>query len=455
MRKIVVIASACGLLAINAAALMLLIGPLAPGSTDGVEVLGEPALVSQVSVSVTPTGDRPPGVQDMAAALASVGATPEVGSWPSWCGTPPETPWKSFGVTENGTHVGIVIASAGDGARLWKQQSDALTGCTQFRVVASSDSSLTLRRTDVPVTWVVARRGDVLVSVLQVSDSASTQSLDSIASSVVERTAAQCIVGSNQDADDDMTRNPWRPGYRPWHPAVAIDTPEPAGPKVPKVSVVVEWAPTEAVERPELAVIAPPDLTNNPYTMGVEVAPVVRVPVLISPSELLPPAVPRPAAPPPEVEPIPTTATAYFAREDSVGPGCGWAFAGTVPPEFDPKLPGIELEGQIDGAFSTAASKLSSWLMSMVDARAYAREDAQTRAALAAWALYDKALERASAAWQAALIQRGLSLDAWYAYVPLEPLPIPSVLPTQSPTDAPSVAPTASPGPSALAMDAR
>lgn len=453
MGKIIVVSSACGLLAINAAALLWLVGPLASGSSGAAEVSAEPSVASQeAQLAVTPASVRPPGVRDMEVALVSVGATSALGSWPSWCGAPPETPWKGFGVTEDGTHVGIVIATAGDGTRLWQQQLSALSGCTQFRIVDSTPTSLSLRRTDVPVTWVVARHEDVLVSVLQVSDSASTQALESIATAVVERTASQCL----SDTDDDKGRNPWRPGYRPWHPAVPIDTPEPGGPKVPDVSTVVEWTTPEAIARPDLAVISKPDVTFNPYTTEVEAAPVRRVPELVDPAELVPPAVDRPEAPPPEALPLPTMATAYFARPDTVGPGCGWAFAGTVPPAFDPTLPGIELEGRIDGAFATSAARLASWLVWSVDARAHARQDAQTRAELAAWAAYDQALEKATTAWQAALDRRMISLDTWYAYVPLDALTAPSApLPAGAPTDVSTVEPTGSPAPRPTATGVR
>ena len=451
MRRVVVVSSACGLLAINVAALLWLVGPLSSGSSSAAEVSADPVATQPAAQTVTPVGERPPGVRDMEAALAGVGATPEVGSWPSWCGTPPETPWKAFGVTEDGTHVGILLASAGDGARLWQQQQLALTGCSQFRVVGSTPTSLTLRRTDVPVTWVVARHEDVLVSVLQVSDKASTQALEAIATQVLSSTATQCL----SNPDDDTGRNPWRPGYVPWHPAVPIDTPDPGGPVVPQVTATVEWAPVEASPRPELAPVSKPDVTFNPYTTDVELAPLRKVPVLVDPAELVPPAVARPAAPPPAAVPMPTVATGYFAREDTIGPGCGWTFAGTVPPTFDPALPGAELESRIDAAFTTAATDLASWLVWSVDARVHADEDAQTRAALAAWAAYDDALKKASAAWQTALDRRQISLDTWFAYVPVDPLIPPTALPSAEPTDAPTAAPTSSPATSPTATGVR
>lgn len=456
MRRILVISCACGLLAINVLALLLLVGPLSADSSDAAVVAAVRPVASPVSeLEATPTDELPPGVQDMDAALASVGATPEAGSWPTWCGTPPESPWKMFGVTADGTRVGILIASAGDGTRLWRQQLLALTGCTQFRLVDSTPSSLTLQRTDVPVTWVVARRGDVLVSVLQVSEGASRDSLKLIAGDVVDRTTAQCVIGTDENADENMTRNPWRPGYQQWHPAVPIDTPEPGGPSVPEVSVLFDWAAPEPLPRPELAVIAKPDVTFNPYTTDILVAPVARVPVLIDPAELVPPAVPRPDAPPPAAIAMPTTATAYFARADTLGPGCGWAFAGTVPPEFDPQLPARELEGRIDGAFTTAAAHLASWLEWSVDARANAQKDAETRAALAVWATYDQALQKASLTWQSAVLRRLTSLDTWFAYVPVDPLPALTEVPSAVPTDVPSVDPNASTTPSAAPTGVR
>ncbi|MDO8731308.1 MAG: hypothetical protein Q7L55_01845 [Actinomycetota bacterium] len=452
MRKIVVVSGACGLLAINAVAVLLLVGPLASGSSGAAEVSVEPSLARpETQLAVTPASARPPGVQDMEAALASVGAATDLGNWPSWCGAPPEGPWKGFGVTADGTQVATVIGSAGDGARLWQQQLAELSGCTQFRIVDSTPTSLALRRTDVPVTWVIARHEDVLVSVLQASYSASTQALELIATTVVERTASQCL----SDPDADTGRNPWRPGYRPWHPAVPIDTPEPGGPKVPDLSATVEWAAPEARAWPKLAVFAIPDVTFNPYTTDVEQIPIGRIPVLVDPAEIVPPAVKRPRAAPPASPHFPTTATAYFARPDTVGPGCGWSFAGTVAPAFDPALPGIELQGRIDGAFTTAADQLASWLAWSVDAHTHALEDAQTRAALAAWARYDDARRKATVALQAAVDRRKISLDTWYAYVPVEPLTAPSELPSAAPTDVPSVEPTGSPVPSPTATGAR
>ena len=169
------------------------------------------------------------------------------------------------------------------------------------------------------------------------------------------------------------------------------------------------------------------------------------MPVLVDPAQIVPPAVPRPPAPPPDAVPLPTTATAYFAKQDTVGPGCGWAFAGTVPPTFDSTLPGKELEGQIDSAFATAASDMSAWLLWTVDAGVNAQQDAQTRAALAAWASYDNAYQKAMSAWQAALDRRTSSLNTWFAYVPDAPLTAPSgPPPTEAPTDIPTASPTAS-----------
>ena len=452
MRKIVIII-ACGLLAINVAALLLLVGPLASHSSDAAEVSADPAVAGQdAQQAVTPASARPPGAQDMDSALASVGATPELGSWPSWCGAPPQTPWQAFGVTADGTHVVVAVASAGDGARLWQQQLSSLSGCTQFRIVNSTPTSLTLSRTDVPVTWVVARHEDVLVSVLQASDSASTTSLEAIANDVLGSAAAQCVATT----DESTTRNPWRPGYQPWHPAVPIDTPDPSGPGVPDVSVVVDWTAPVAAPQPDLAVLLKPDVTFNPYTTEVAAAPVGRIPVLVDPAQIAPPAVDRPPAPPPDAVPLPTTATAYFAKQDTVGPGCGWAFAGTVAPAFDPTLPGRELEGQIDGAFATAATDVSSWLLWSLDANANAQQDAQTRAALAAWAEYDSALSKASAAWQAAMDRRTTSLNAWFAYVPDGPLPVPSApTPTELPTDSPTAGPTPAASPTTTATGVR
>ena len=441
MRKIVII-SACGLLAINIAALLLLVGPLSSNSSTPAELSAESAAASaDAPLTVTPASVRPPGAQDMDAAIASVGATPELGSWPSWCGAPPQTPWQAFGVTSDGTHVVVAVASAGDGARLWQQQQASLNGCTQFRIVASSPTSLTLSRTDVPVTWVVARHEDVLVSVLQASATASTAALQAIANDVVGAASAQCVATT----DDSTTRNPWRPGYQPWHPAVPIDTPDPEGPAVPDVSALVDWTAPVAAPRPELAPVLKPDVTFNPYTTENEAAPIGRVPVLVDPAQIVPPAVPRPPAPPPDAVPLPTTATAYFAKQDTVGPGCGWAFAGTVPPTFDSTLPGKELEGQIDSAFATAASDMSAWLLWTVDAGVNAQQDAQTRAALAAWASYDNAYQKAMSAWQAALDRRTSSLNTWFAYVPDAPLTAPSgPPPTEAPTDIPTASPTAS-----------
>ncbi|HBJ73763.1 MAG TPA: hypothetical protein DDY88_08710 [Actinobacteria bacterium] len=453
MRRVVVVSSACGLLAINAVALLLLVGPLSSGSSNAAVVSSEPSVASRdAQLAVAASSELPPGAQDMDLALLSVGATQVLGSWPSWCGAPPQAPWQRFGVTADGTRVGVVVASAGDGKRLWQEQLAQLSGCTQFRVVNSTPTSLTLRRTDVPVTWVVARYEDVLASVLQVSEGAPIETLETIATDLVEGTASECL----SNPDDDTSRNPYRPGYLPWHPAVPIDTPDPSGPKVPEVSATVEWTAPPAIARPELAVIWPPNVTYNPYTMtDVTLAPIRRVPVLVDPAELLPPAVPRPAASPPAAIPLPTSVTAYFARPDTVGPGCGWAFAGTVPPVFDPALPGKELEGRIDGAFATAADKLASWLVWSVDAREYALEDAQTRAALEAWTRYDQALEKATVAWQAALDQHTISLDTWYAYVPVAPSPAPSGLPSGTSTDVPTVGPTASPSTSPTATGVR
>lgn len=442
MRKTVLVIVACALLAINVAALILLVGPLAPDSSNAAEISAEPQVSRQdAQLAVVASDERPPGVQDMDAALLSVGATQALGNWPSWCGAPPEGPWQRFGVTADGTRVGVVIASAGDGQRLWDEQLSRLNGCTQFRVVDSSSTSLTLSRTDVPVTWVVSRYEDVFVSVLRVSEGASTEALQTIATDLVEGTASECL----SNPDPDTTRNPWRLGYRPWHPAVPIDIPDPGGPKIPDVEAAVEWAAPVAMPRPDLAVLWPPNVTYNQYTMDVSLAPVRRVPVLVDPAEFLPPPVERPDAPPPVAIPVPTKVNAYFAREDTIGPGCGWAFAGTVPPTFDPALPALELESRIDGAFTTAAAQLASWLAWSVDARVFAQEDAQTRASLEVWEKYDEALENASAAWDAAVAQRQVSLDAWYAYVPLEPLPLPSVLPSGSPTDVPTVGPSGSP----------
>jgi len=443
MRRVVVISSACGLLAINALAVVLLVGPLSANSSDATVVPSDSSSAdADTQLAVAPAGTRPPGVQDMDAALASVGATPELGNWPSWCGAPPEGPWKRFGVTVDGTHVAVVIASAGDGTRLWQQQLKELTGCSQFRVVQSTSDSLTLRRSDVPVAWTVARYGDVFVSVLQVNEAASTDAVSMLASQVLDRTAAQCVA----DPQESMDRNPWRPGYVPWHPAVPIDTPDPTGPKVPEIIATVDWPAPVATPRPDLGVLAKPDVSFNPYTTDVMVAPISKVPVLIDPATIIPPAVDRPPSAPPATVPAPEAAIAYFAREDTVGPGCGWAFAGTVPPVFDPTLPGKELESRIDGAFATEAANLASWLVYSLDARTYAPEDAATRAALEAWGKYDEAFRKATTAWDAALARRQASLDMWFAYVPEDPLTLPTApAPSASPTDSTSPAPSGSP----------
>ncbi len=447
MRRVVVISSACGLLAINALAVALLVGPLSTGASDATVLPTDSSSSSaDAQLAVTPAGTRPPGVQDMDAALASVGATPELGNWPSWCGAPPEGPWKGFGVTADGTHVAVVIASAGDGTRLWQQQLKELTGCSQFRVVQSMPESLTLRRTDVPVAWTVARHGDVFVSVLQVSDAASTDVVSQLATQVLDLTAAQCVAVP----EESMDRNPWRPGYVPWHPAVPIDTPDPTGPKVPEVIATVNWPAPVATPRPDMAVLAKPDVTFNPHTIDVPAPPLGNVPRLIDPPTIIPPAGERPPAAPPATVPAPEVAIAYFAREDTVGPGCGWAFAGTVPPVFDPTLPGKELESRIDGAFATEAGNLASWLVYSLDARTYAPEDAATRAALEAWGKYDAAFTKATTAWDAALAKRQASLDTWYAYVPEDPLTLPTGPPVSpSPTDSASPAPSSSPSASA------
>lgn len=188
-----------------------------------------------------------------------------------------------------------------------------------------------------------ARRfGDVVVVATAVQlpdapDDVVAAVLDSSESVLIPRMRGICPE-VDQESNSAPARDPYADDYNGFRLPVTTLVPDAAALTQSQVSAVTgqvpspTWRPPAAKPFPELAPAIRYDAAGAPIGFG-------KPPMLIDPDEMDPPAGPESGSPGPAPEPPrpgPGEATAHVRATDTVGPGCGWAFAGTVSPQPDP-----------------------------------------------------------------------------------------------------------------------
>ena len=363
--------------------------------------------------------------------------------------------------------VSVMAYSAGLGAGAfqdWQQQLSSCGGVSTYSVPGpSTTSSSPSAPTDALVAWganvkgsatasLMWRRGDILTWISApeaLKDSLGTKSLQ------FDQMLLSVVVGSCASVDSvmaDASRNPW------------------LAPK--DFTGLIEQVPVSVTHAawPTL----PPGSTPVPHNYVPSPAPVISYPTRPA-DPVWPLELPTPVAAPelPVVPTLPPSATTVPSRApDPIGPGCGWAFTGQVPPLYDEVQQVALAQGLADQAraallqaqaqwqsntlsywqqvppyaaqlkdFLTYAAAVRdvalAWDSISAQRDAYDQAVAQYNDALAAQQQFMTAQQQAQAAYDAALIACANAPS----YTPV-PLPTPTPSDTSSPTSSTGPNPT-------------
>jgi len=366
--------------------------------------------------------------------------------------------------------VSLMAYSAGLGAGAfqdWQHQLSTCGGVSTYSVPGpTSDTTSPSAPTDALVAWganvkgsatasLMWRRGDILAWISapeSLKNSLGTKSLqfDQLLLGVVRGSCA-----SVDSALADAARNPWL-------------APKDFTGLIQQVPVAVSHAPWPTL---------PPGSTPVPHTYVPSPAPSISYPSRPA-DPVWPVDLPTPVATPdlPLVPTLPPSATSVPSRApDPVGPGCGWAFTGQVPPRYDEVQQVALARGLADQARAALLQAQAQWQSSTLnywqqvptyatqlqDFLAYAaavrdvalswdsisaQRDAYDKAvaayndALAAQQQFITEQQQAQAAYDAALTACANAP----VYTPV-PLPTFTPAPTTSPSD--TASPTSSAGP--------
>lgn len=303
----------------------------------GADEVGDDATTVAEPASATPAGATP--AEEVVSALIAM-AAPTLDGWdPQAVRSSPATATFGFGCAprdgwaatsarsqrfesdDRALTVSVSAYPAGVGAAVFAGQKDAASDCRSASLSRVSElgveaTGITSGRTRA----LVVRRGDVMLSVFgQRARGAEVEALaSSLDTALAGLLASRCAAVDSTVAD--LARNPYvdLAGYRPLTSTVTVPRPD--------VSDVVPAERRTLAPAPQAT--APPSLTSISYF------PDAPSPAPTAAPRSLPASLPRPSAP---VEPVAPTAAGEVERAvvDERGPGCGWAFTGTVAPVFD------------------------------------------------------------------------------------------------------------------------
>lgn len=419
--------------------------PLAPPAVqqEGAPVAKQPdAVVS--TVSIQPAGE-PAGVVRTKQVLAELGAGLNTRpSWPSWCASAPAAPWTMSATGPEGQHISVALTAAGQGRATWQELKNQLQSCEDFELTRLEDNALTLTRYDVPTSWTLARSADVIVSVHEEG-------------TYPRRLAEDLVKGIAQDCKDTSGGNPNYPGYQPYREEVVLNLAQPVLKRTEQPEPQVTWRPPPRLAVSALAPVLDPTATVNRFTY--QIPPTGPAPVLMDPMAFTPPSEGRPESleEPSKVKAGPKKTPVLVPAVDVFGPGCGWAFTGTLPPEQDADQVQEQATARLTSYELEAASKSADWFVKSLQQEYDSEQYAKQQLAAANWRAYDQAMSQAKQEWSLAQSQRQASEDRWFSWTvptpePLAPPTMEPALPTPEPSQ---LEPTPQPDPTLIEEPAR
>ena len=400
--------TAGALLVLSAASLTVL--TLAVVLLSGVSLLPRQDAAAVPAPSATPTVSRVAIVTTPAQEVVDATRATTIPGWrpasaPAWTGGTPfdsgcGRPTPDAALAANriydapGGQVVVTVSaySAGAGAVAFHDWSAHLATCASAPVSASV---VTSPGTDAVVATLgptagrpgasvlLWRRGDVIASVAipHVVPTGLAALAASVDAALLRALSGRCATVASSLAD--AARSPWI--------ASATFT----GLTAP-VTITVTPSPTPA---------APAGVTPVPDGFVPSPLPSISYPVRpadpVWPLEL-PTPVGSPVEPPPP--PTPTTASVVPSRlDDPVGPGCGWAFAGQVPPPFDAAAEASLAQARAEQAQAELVIRQQTWQSDLVS---YWEQQPVYEQQALAFAAYATAVNQVALAWDTITRQR-------------------------------------------------
>ena len=404
--------------------------------------------VSTASPSSSPTPKAlpvaalSPGAASALAALSSY-SLDSAPQWPAWCPQVPSAAWLASG-KDKGFSSAVAVTPAGLGTMKFGALVSGLASCEGFSLSSFTPDTVTLYRPDVNLYWTVATDRDVAVSVYSLDSNQTKEE----ANRILRKAVAGCAV----PVGDQAGRNPFLAGYEQYSKNQTLVLAAPEKDFLPVSSKGSSlWKPPAPVAHDSLAPLVPPTSTSNGTFTPAQLAPRLPAPVYVSPASIVEPEFPRPDFVKDSLS-LPNLPSAYskvsVPVSDEVGPGCGWAYTGSSPPE-PVDLSTAQMAAQ-QAALETKVRKLGNWFATAAALTMADPADILTSRQAAAWRRYDAALERALADQQRAREAYDASVYAW-EHPPVaspEPSADPSFeTPTEAPSTDPSTGPTAEPTP--------
>ena len=367
---------------------------------------------------------------------------------------------SSYSVSQqfnNGTTVALASYTAGTGAIAFKHQREHSGDCVADNTYVSNAEesgigaeafTIHVRRGAATSQTTVFRRGDVIGFVLVDSGASygAAKTVDGVLSSVM---GDQCV--NVNSSTEDAKRTIW--SGQPFT-GLLVDTKASIGtwavPSVPsKSKFKATPIPAKIVEVPAVTMPEKPDYPVWPLLPAEQTLPVV-------------PEAPAPAA---VTEKIVKTRI-----PDTKGPGCGWAFTGTVAPVFN----GAEILAANDKTVNNAKDELTknaqAWSKSVL---AYWDSVAKYETSVKAYEKFRTEVIKVSAAWEPIhqewreyytkfanyeaeiaardefIARKAAAKKSYEAAVEVCNAPEPSPSPSPSETEKPESSPSATPSPSA------
>lgn len=316
------------------------------------------------------------------------------------------------------------------------------------------------------------RTGDLMtvavVSSAQVDPTPTAESIvDATPTVLGSRLRGVCADPGSQTNPKDAGRDPYGKDYVGLSVASQISVPDTAVLDAAQVAAILATTADATWRAPgrkpfeRLTPLRPPELTvavgSDPATPTSTTPTLGRAPELIDPALVVAPTVAKPGSPvgdePARPVPGPKSAQVGIPTIDRVGPGCGWSFAGTVPPVLTPEQIVVRTQEATLKALIDATAEQGK---AMVTALAWPERYllwAPAQRAQADWAEYAKTLDLAKQEMLEAKRTYQASVDRWgNGITPTAPLD-PSAAPdSTAPTDPnPPVDPSAPAPPSAPA----
>lgn len=439
-------------------------GPAAPSPA--------PAPPAPPPVARTPTPAKLAITGLSRAALRDTAMTTDVDTdpaWPTLCTAAPRT-WAEVDSAAGvgaGAAATVTIGAwaAGRAPQIWSTLLAAGHDCPDVSVAQPTPTTLDV--TDAAgKTWRLTRRGDVIAAV---GASAVGSGAPTVAATISARVDAALLtslrgVCASVDADDDDATADWGsrtpygahflgrtvtstvtvtgpvelPGWAAMIPALP-STPTWTGPAPAPVAWLAPYR--EPTAGDTLTGVLP----TSPTTRGAP-------PILVDPDTLVGPPPgeePHDASPP---APAPDTQPVTLAEQDSIGPGCGWAFTGQVPAAVDARaIAAANRAARITGYIAVNRGAADALTVAV----AYPSRRRQLIEPWQRWLNYDaytRARHDAEQAWAQARTTLEDSTYPWL--VTPTPTPTPTTAtptPTPTPPPPPTPTPTAPPTPTPTA----